>query len=53
MTLKNKEKDFKFNAGSEGKPMKLLCDKRGDVRATGKTSNELSRGTENGLDRRR
>jgi len=41
--LKNYEKDFEFNAGGEGKPMQLLCHKRGDARETGKKSNE-SRG---------
>ena len=37
LRLKNKEKNFKFNASGEGKPMKLLFHKRGDVRDTGKT----------------
>ena len=32
--------------------MKLVCHKRGDVRETGKMSNELSGGTDDGLDRR-
>ena len=32
--------------------MKLLCYKRGDVRETGKTSNESSGGIEDGLDRK-
>jgi len=40
LRLKNKEKNFELNAGGEGKPMKLLYHKRGDVRETGKTSNE-------------
>ena len=31
LRLKNEEKNFEFNAGREGKPMKLLCHKRGDV----------------------
>ena len=46
LRLKNKEKNFELIAGDEGKPMKLLCSKRGDVRATGKTSNEPSGGIE-------
>ncbi len=52
LRLKNEEKNFEFNAGGEGKPMKLLCHKRGDVRETGKTSNESSGGIEDSLDRR-
>src|SRR6218665_1470896 len=50
--LKNEEKNFEFNVGSEGKPMKLLCHKRGDARAIGKASNESSGGIEDSLDRR-
>ncbi len=42
LRLKNEKKNFEFNAGGEGKPMELLCHKRGDVRETGKTSNESS-----------
>ena len=36
LRLKNEEKNFEFNANGEGKPMKLLCHKRGDVRETGR-----------------
>jgi len=28
LRLKNEERNFEFNAGGEGKPMKLLCHKR-------------------------
>ena len=34
LTLKNQEKNFEFNVGGEGKLMKFLCHKRGDVRET-------------------
>ena len=40
--LKEEKKNYEFNAGGKGKPMELLCRKRGDVRETGKTSNESS-----------
>jgi len=52
LRLKNKENNFELNTGGEGKPMKLLCHKRGDVRETGKTSNESRGGIEDSLDRR-
>ena len=44
LRLKAEENNFELNAGGEGKPMKLLCHKRGDVRETRKTSNESSGG---------
>jgi len=50
LRLKKGEKNFEFNAGGEGKSMKLLCHKRGDVRETGKTSNESRGGIEDSLD---
>ena len=34
LRLKNKENNFELNAGGEGKPLKLLYHKRGDVRET-------------------
>jgi len=46
LRLKNEEKNFELNVGGEWKPMKLLCRKRGDVRETGKTSNESIGGIE-------
>ena len=59
LKLTNEEKNiefnagkFKFNAGGEGTPMKLLCHKRGDMRKTGKTSTKSSGGIEYSLDRR-
>ena len=51
LRLKNEENSFECNAGGEGKPVKL-CDNRGDVKETGKTSNESSGGIEDSLDRR-
>jgi len=51
LRLKIKEQNFELNAGGEGKPMKFLCHKRGDVRETRKMSNELSGGIEDSLDR--
>jgi len=32
LRLKNEEKNFELNAYGEGKPMELLCNKRGDAR---------------------
>jgi len=52
LRLKNLEKNFEFNAGGEGKPVELVSHKRGDVRETGKTSNESSGGIEDSLDTR-
>jgi len=51
LRLKNEEKNFEFNAGGEGKSMKL-CHKRVDVIETGKMSNESSGGMEDSLDRK-
>ena len=31
MRLQNEEKNFEFHASGEGKPMKLLCQKRGYI----------------------
>ena len=50
LRLKNEEKNFEFSTGGVGKPMKLVCHKRGDVRETGKT--ESSGGIEDSLDGR-
>ena len=47
-----KRKEFELNAGGEGRPMKLVCHKRGDVRETGKTSIQSSGGIEDSLGRR-
>jgi len=52
LRLKNEEKNFELNAGGEWKPMKLLCHEKGDVRETGKTSNESSGGIKDSLDTR-
>ena len=52
LRLKNEENNSELNAGGEGKPMKLLCHKRGDVREMGNTSNESSGGIEDSLNRR-
>jgi len=52
LRLQDEEKNFEFNAGGEGKPMKLLCHKRGNVTETGKTSNESSGGIEGSQHRR-
>jgi len=50
LRLENPEKNFEFKAGIEGKPMKLLCHKRGAVGEKGKTRNESSGVNEYRLD---
>jgi len=52
LRLQDEEKNFEFNAGGEGKPMKCLCHKRGNERETGKTSNETSGCIDDSLDKR-
>jgi len=52
LRLKNEKKNFESNAGGEGKPIALVCHKRGGVIETGKTSNESSGGIEDSLGRR-
>ena len=48
----NEEKNFELNVGGERKPLKLLFHERGDVRETGKTSNESNGDIEDSLNRR-